>query len=63
MTEQVKSLILSHQKLTNRKSGLSIVTIKETLNIPLDELKPILKQLHNEGLFEVREGVNEQLIF
>lgn len=63
MTAEVKSLILSHQSLTNRKSGLRIVTIKDTLDIPLNELKPILKQLHNEGLFEVREGINEQLIF
>lgn len=63
MINDVKSLILSHQKLTNRKSGLRIVIIKDTLNIPLDELKPILKQLHNEGLFEVRKGINEQLIF
>lgn len=63
VSDTVKSYILTHQSKTQRKSGLRITDIKNDLNIPYNELKPILRQLHNEGLFKVREGVNEQLIF
>lgn len=61
--DTVKSYILTRQSKTQMKSGLRIVDIKNDLNIPYEELKPILRQLHNEGLFKVREGVNEHLIF
>ena len=48
---------------SNVSSGIPVVDIAKKAALPLDQVKPLLKELHTAGKITVREGINHPLIF
>lgn len=55
--------IKDHHSKTNVMCGLLIATLRYNLNVPYQELKPILTELYKEKFFHIRPGINGQMIF
>jgi len=62
-TEKVKAFIDKKHKESGGSCGTYIPDISIETELEYDVLKPILKQLHNDKYFFLREGLNGKLIF
>lgn len=52
------------QEKHNRTSqGITIVDLANELNLPIDDLKIILNELHKDKKIIVRQGINGKLIY
>ncbi len=56
-------IIEENHKTTGGKCGITMVHLCEKAGKGYPTLKPLLKELHNEGKIKVREGINQKLIF
>jgi hypothetical protein len=57
-----KILKLLQEKYDKTSQGISVVDLKNTLNLPINELKIFLNELHKEKKITVRQGINGKLI-
>ena len=56
-------LKLLQEKYDKTSQGISVVDLKNALNLPISELKIILNELHKEKKIVVRQGINGKLIY
>jgi len=63
LNDQIKFAIIGHRRLRGPHCGLSVITLREELDVPFEELRPALRKLYEEHFFTVREGLNDKLIF
>ncbi len=56
-------LKLLQEKDDNTSQGISVVELSNSLNLPIDELKTFLNELHKEKKISVRQGINGKLIY
>jgi len=54
---------LLQDKYENSDQGLPIVQLSNSLDLPIDELKKLLNELHKEKKIVVRQGINGKLIY
>lgn len=54
---------LLQEKYDKSNQGISIVDLSNGLDLPIDELKKILNELHKEKKITVRQGINGKLIY
>ncbi len=54
---------LLQEKYDKSNEGISIVDLSNDLDLPIDELKKILNELHKEKKITVRQGINGKLIY
>ena len=54
---------LLQEKYDKSNQGISIVDLSNDLDLPIDELKKILNELHKEKKISVRQGINGKLIY
>ena len=54
---------LLQEKYDKSNQGISIVDLSNGLDLPIDELKKILNELHKEKKISVRQGINGKLIY
>ncbi len=55
--------IQAHHESTGGSSGITIVELCRKSGVSIASVKPLLKELHNQGKIRVREGINNKLIF
>ena len=55
--------IESASAATGYKCGLTIIQLSVATGIAISSIKPLLNELHASGKINVREGVNNKLIF
>jgi len=58
-----KILKLLQEKYDKTSQGISVVDLKNALNLPIDELKIFLNELHKDKKIVVRQGINGKLIY
>ena len=58
-----KILKLLQEKYDKTSQGISVVELSNSLNLPIDELKTFLNELHKEKKISVRQGINGKLIY
>jgi hypothetical protein len=58
--EIIKLLQEKHDKTSQ---GISVVDLKNALNLPIEELKTFLNELHKDKKIVVRQGINGKLIY
>jgi len=58
-----KILKLLQEKYDKTSQGISVVDLKNALNLPISELKIFLNELHKEKKIVVRQGINGKLIY
>ena len=52
------------QEKHNRTSqGITVVDLANELNLPIDDLKIILNELHKDKKISVRQGINGKIIY
>jgi len=56
-------LKLLQEKYDKTSQGISVVDLKNALNLPISELKIFLNELHKEKKIVVRQGINGKLIY
>lgn len=56
-------LKLLQEKDDNTSQGISVVDLKNALNLPISELKIFLNELHKDKKIVVRQGINGKLIY
>jgi len=56
-------LKLLQEKYDKTSQGISVVDLKNALNLPIIELKIFLNELHKEKKISVRQGINGKLIY
>lgn len=56
-------LKLLQEKYDKTSQGISVVDLKNALNLPISELKIILNELHKDKKIVVRQGINGKLIY
>lgn len=61
MKQKILDELKNHFEKTN--GGLSMVKLKELLNIEVSELKKELNELYKEGKIRIRQGINQKLIY
>ena len=54
---------LLQDKYDKSNQGISIVDFSNGLDLPIDELKKILNELHKEKKIVARQGINGKLIY
>jgi hypothetical protein len=54
---------LLQEKYDKTSQGILVVGLKNALNLPIDELKITLNELHKEKKISVRQGINGKLIY
>ena len=54
---------LLQEKYDKSNQGISIVDLSNGLDLPIDELKKILNELHKEKKIVARQGINGKLIY
>lgn len=54
---------LLQDKYDKSNQGISIVDLSNGLDLPIDELKKILNELHKEKKIVARQGINGKLIY
>jgi len=54
---------LLQDKYDKSNQGISIVDLSNGLDLPIDELKKFLNELHKEKKIVVRQGINGKLIY
>jgi len=55
-------LKLLQEKDNKTSQGISVVDLKNALNLPISELKIFLNEIHKEKKISVRQGINGKLI-
>jgi hypothetical protein len=60
---KIEIIKLLQEKHDKTSQGISIVDLKNTLNLPIDELKTILTELYQDKKIVVRQGINGKLIY
>jgi len=63
LIETLKQEISKKQKSSENKCGTSIIYLMMKFNLNSDEIRKILKKLYDEKFINVRQGINEKLIF
>lgn len=63
MKEKILKSIINKHNATGGNNGISLVTLKNDLNIDIKELKSILNELHKEKKITVKKGSNGTLVF
>ncbi len=58
-----KILKLLKEKEEKTSQGLAIVQLVNALNLPIDELKSLLNELHKDKKITVRYGINGKIIY
>lgn len=56
-------LKLLQEKYDKTSQGISVVDLKNALDLPISELKIFLNELHKEKKIVVRQGINGKLIY
>jgi len=56
-------LKLLQEKYDKTSQGISVVDLKNALNLPISELKIFLNELHKDKKIVVRQGINGKLIY
>jgi len=56
-------LKLLQEKYDKTSQGISVVDLKNALNLPIIELKIFLNEFHKEKKIVVRQGINGKLIY
>lgn len=59
--ELIMDLIKTHHEKTEGKCGISFILLISQSGMSLEEAKPILKELHENKEFHVRDGINDKL--
>ena len=54
---------LLQEKYDQTSQGISLVDLGNSLNLPINELKIFLNELHKEKKIVVRQGINGKLIY
>jgi hypothetical protein len=54
---------LLQEKYDKTSQGILVVGLKNALNLPIDELKIFLNELHKDKKIVVRQGINGKLIY
>ena len=54
---------LLQEKYDKSNQGISIVDLSNGLDLPIDELKKLLNELHKEKKIVARQGINGKLIY
>jgi predicted transcriptional regulator len=60
---KLEILKLLQEKYDKTSQGVSVVDISNSLNLPINELKIFLNELHKEKKISVRQGINGKLIY
>ena len=60
---KLEILKLLQEKYEKTSQGISFVDLGNSLNLPINELKIILNELHKEKKIVVRQGINGKLIY
>lgn len=60
---KLKIIKLLQEKYNKTSQGISVVDLKNALNLPIDELKIFLNELHKDKKIVVRQGINGKLIY
>jgi len=63
LIENIKLAIIGHRHQRGACCGLSIIALKQELDVTMALLLPALRTLYDDGFFTVREGINDKLIF
>lgn len=63
LINRVKEILTAHHNLTAGKCGLPITKLCLQLEKPYKEVRKVLAELHKEQYFEVRQGLNDKLLF
>jgi transcription initiation factor IIE alpha subunit len=63
LIETLKQEISKKQKSSENNCGTSIIYLMMKFNLNSDEIRKILKKLYDEKFINVRQGINEKLIF
>jgi len=63
LIENIKLAIIGHRRLRGPSCGLSVIALREELDVPFAKLRPALRGLYEEKFFKMREGLNDWLIF
>jgi len=58
-----KIIKLLQEKYDKTYQWISVVDLKNALNLPIDELKAILTELYQDKKIVVRQGINGKLIY
>lgn len=61
--DAIKLAIIGHRHQRGPDCGLSIIALQQELDVPFASMKPVLRELYDDGFFTVREGLNDKLIF
>lgn len=56
-------LKLLQEKHDRTSQGITVVDLANELNLPIDDLKIFLNELHKEKKIVVRQGINGKLIY
>ena len=56
-------LNLLREKYDKTSQGISVVDLKNALNLPISELKIFLNELHKDKKISVRQVINGKLIY
>ena len=63
MLEKLKSIISTRQIDSDNKCGTSILSLQKEMDLPIEELSELLRELYKEKFIAVRPGINHKLIF
>ena len=56
-------LKIIQEKHDRTSQGITVVDLANELNLPIDDLKIILNELHKDKKIIVRQGINGKLIY
>jgi hypothetical protein len=56
-------LKILQEKYDRTSQGITVVDLANELNLPIDDLKIILNELHKDKKIIVRQGINGKLIY
>jgi hypothetical protein len=60
---KLEMLKLLQEKHDRTSQGITVVDLANELNLPIDDLKIFLNELHKEKKIVVRQGINGKLIY
>lgn len=59
----ILKFLYDYQKSTGFHCGLTTVKLSQKMNMPLNELKPILRKLYGEKRIRLRDNVHGKLLW
>lgn len=60
---KLEMLKLLQEKHDRTSQGITVVDLANELNLPIDDLKIFLNELHKEKKIVVKQGINGKLIY